>query len=76
MTDSQKKKLDKEMDNFGSFYDFHKFAYKHDIEFDNDEWVEYSNRLKRKILTEKNKPTKIYINTSGLILPNTERLKK
>ena len=71
MTQSQKNKLDKEMDKFKSFFDFHDFAFKNDIEFDIDEWTEYSNILKRKILTKK-EPTKIYINTTGLVLPNTK----
>tara|TARA_X000000950_G_C13844814_1_gene631834 strand:- start:25 stop:243 length:219 start_codon:yes stop_codon:yes gene_type:complete len=72
MTQSQKRKLDKALDNFKSFFEFHDFAFKNDIEFDNDEWIEYSNKLKRKILTKK-EPTHVYINTTGLILPKNRK---
>ena len=68
MTPSEKKKLDENMEHFKSFFDFHAYAYENEIEFDNDEWVEYSAKLKQKILNEKD-PSEIYIDTTGLILP-------
>ena len=43
--------------------DFHSFANEHNIIFDNDEWEEYSNKMK-KILEEKDDSC-IYIDTTG-----------
>ena len=71
MTREQKNKLDNKMHEFDSFKDFHSYAYENGIYFDIDEWQEYSDRMK-KILNEKNESS-IYINTTGLILPNENR---
>ena len=68
MTPSQKHELDDKMEEFDSFNDFHSYAYENDIYFDIDEWEEYSDKMKE-ILNEK-KESSIYIDTTGLILPN------
>lgn len=67
MTQEQREMLEKRLKSFTSFMDFHSFANKHNIIFDNDEWEEYSNKMK-KILQEKD-DFSIYIDTTGLILP-------
>ncbi len=67
MTEQQREQLNKRLRSFTSFMDFHSFANKHNIIFDNDEWEEYSNKMK-KILEEKDDSC-IYIDTTGLILP-------
>ena len=71
MTSEQRTNLDNEIQEFESFNDFHEFAYEHNIIFDSDEWEEYSNKMK-KILNEK-KDSSIYIDTTGLILPNIDK---
>jgi hypothetical protein len=68
MTDAEKWLIENELKKFKSFYDLHKFAYKKNILFDADEWEEISNKLKR--LLKENKNNSIYIDTTGLILPN------
>lgn len=67
MTQEQREMLEKRLKSFTSFMDFHSFVNKHNIIFDNDEWEEYSNKMK-KILQEKD-DFSIYIDTTGLILP-------
>ena len=69
MTSEQKRNLDKKISEFESFVEFHSYAYENDIIFDNEEWEEYSNKMK-KILDEK-QDSSIYIDTTGLILPQT-----
>lgn len=69
MTDDQRRNLDKNLSEFNSFMELHEYANKNNIIFDNEEWEEYSIKMK-KILSEKeNSP--IYIDTTGLILPTT-----
>jgi hypothetical protein len=69
MTSEQKHNLNRKLSEFNSFIELHEYANKNNIIFDNEEWEEYSNRMK-KILSEKeNAP--IYIDTTGLILPTT-----
>jgi len=69
MTDDQRRNLDKNLSEFNSFMELHEYANKNNIIFDNEEWEEYSIKMK-KILSEK-KNTPIYIDTTGLILPTT-----
>ena len=69
MTSEQKQNLDKKITQFKSFMDFHKFAYDNNIIFDNEEWEEYSSKLKK--ILDKNQRENIYIDTTGLILPNS-----
>ena len=69
MTSEQKLNLDKKLSEFNSFMELHEYANKNNIIFDNEEWEEYSNRMK-KILDEK-QDSSIYIDTTGLILPQT-----
>ena len=69
MTSEQKRNLDKKLSEFNSFMELHEYANKNNIIFDNEEWEEYSNRMK-KILDEK-QDSSIYIDTTGLILPQT-----
>lgn len=71
MTEQQKINLDKKLKEFNSFMEFHSYAYENDIIFDNDEWQEYSNKLKELLYEKKNAP--IYIDTTGLILPNIHK---
>lgn len=71
MTFEQKEQLEKKLKDFNSFKEFHSYAYKHNIIFDNDEWQDYSNKMKN-ILREKENSC-IYIDTTGLILPNTNK---
>ena len=46
--------------------EFHIYAYKHDICFDNEEWEEYKNKLKKIIENKTNN-----FNFDNLILPDT-----
>ena len=46
--------------------EFHRYAYKHDIYFDNDEWEEYSSKLKRILENKTNQ-----FNFDNLILPES-----
>jgi hypothetical protein len=66
MTSQQKKDLDEQLKNFKSFMEFHRYAYKHDIYFDNAEWEEYSNKLKRILENKTNQ-----FNFDNLILPES-----
>jgi len=66
MTSQQKKDLDEKLKNFKSFMEFHIYAYKHDICFDNEEWEEYKNKLKKIIENKTNN-----FNFDNLILPDT-----
>lgn len=68
MTEYDRKKLDKALDTFESFMDFHKFSYKHNIVFDNKEWQEYRNKLLKQF-NETSSETIIEIDTSGIIMP-------
>ena len=68
MTHEQKNRLDNKMHEFDSFGDFHAYAYENDIYFDIDEWNEYSSKMKR--ILDKKETFSIYIDTTGLILPN------
>lgn len=69
MTDDQRRNLDKNLSEFNSFMELHEYANKNNIIFDNEEWEEYSIKMK-KILSEKENAS-IYIDTTGLILPTT-----
>ena len=64
MTEQQREQLNKRLRSF-TFMDFHSFANEHNIIFDNDEWEEYSNKMK--IL--KKKMIHVYILIQHLILP-------
>lgn len=69
MTDAQKLNLDKKLSEFNSFMELHEYANKNNIIFDNEEWEEYSNKMKKILCEKENAP--IYIDTTGLILPTT-----
>ena len=71
MTSEQRYNLDKKMLDFESFVEFHSYAYENNIIFDNEEWEEYSNKMKKLLREKKNAP--IYIDTTGLILPNIHK---
>ena len=71
MTSEQRYNLDKKMSDFKSFVEFHSYAYENNIIFDNEEWEEYSNKMKILLHEKKNAP--IYIDTTGLILPNIHK---
>jgi|TARA_B110000444_G_C18785433_1_gene569717 hypothetical protein len=71
MTSEQRYNLDKKMSEFESFVEFHAYAYANNIIFDNEEWEEYSNKMKILLHEKKNAP--IYIDTTGLILPNIHK---
>jgi hypothetical protein len=66
MTSQQRKNLDENLKNFKSFMEFHRYAYKHDIYFNNEEWEEYKHKLKKII---ENKTSNF--NFDNLILPDT-----
>jgi len=67
MTSEQRQNLDKKILEFDSFMEFHSYAYEHDIIFDNEEWQEYSTKLKT--LLEKKESNIIKVNLDNLILP-------
>ena len=67
MTNEQKEILDKNIGDFNSFMEFHKFANEHNIIFDNEEWNFYRTIMK-KILSNK-KTSIINVNLDNLILP-------
>lgn len=72
MTDADRKLLDTHLTEFDSFIDFLKFTFKHDIEFDMQEWEEYRDKMFKIIKngTLEDGISKIKVNTNGLILPN------
>lgn len=67
MTQQQRINLDNQLSNFKSFTDLHRYAFEHDIYFDNTEWQEYSEKFK-KIL--KNREITEF-NFDNLILPES-----
>ncbi len=67
MTPEQKQNLDRKIAEFDSFMEFHSYAYDNDILFDNEEWEEYSEKMKK--ILDKKIDSSIYIDTTGLILP-------
>lgn len=71
MTNLEKSLIENEIKNFKSFSDFHKFAYKYNIIFEEHEWSEYRDRL-LKILNKTQQPGETTINAdlSGLVMPN------
>jgi len=71
MTSEQRYNLDKKISEFESFVEFHSYAYENNIIFDNEEWEEYSNKMKKLLREKENAP--IYIDTTGLILPNIHK---
>tara|TARA_B100001093_G_scaffold515223_1_gene591067 strand:- start:696 stop:902 length:207 start_codon:yes stop_codon:yes gene_type:complete len=66
MTSEQKQNLDKKILEFNSFREFHSYAYENDIVFDNEEWEEYRDKMK-KMLSD-NKSNVIEVDFENLIV--------
>lgn len=70
MTDTEKWLIEKELNNFKSFHDFHRFAYEHNIIFEEHEWSELRDKL-LKILNLQHDTGEKIIKTdlSGFVMP-------
>lgn len=70
MTDVEKWMIEKELSNFKSFSDFHKFAYKHNIMFEEHEWRDLRDKLLKILnLTHETGETTIKPDLSGFVMP-------
>ena len=67
MTSEQKQNLDKKILEFNSFTEFHSYAYENDIVFDNEEWEEYRDKMKK--MLHDNKSNVIEVDFENLIVP-------
>ena len=73
MTSDQKQNLDRKLSEFNSFMELHEYANKNNIIFDNEEWEEYSNKMKK--ILESRQTNIVDVNLDNLILPPKKKKK-
>ena len=69
MTATDRKKLDNALGTFKKFSDFVKFSYDHDIIFYHDEWVEYRDKVMKRVGNGNAEISDVDVDTDGLVLP-------